>query len=107
MDRWETEWRLELRIAPRQQMMHRPGKRIEVRPRLHLAQILLRRSIANRAYLRAAPSRRKEARDSEVDQHRASVLVDHDVARLQVAINDRRFLRMEKCVFFLMIRRPP
>src|SRR5581483_19596 len=30
------------------------------------------------------------------DQHRASVLVDHDVARLQIAIDDRRRLRMEK-----------
>src|SRR5262249_32742280 len=86
----------ELRIAPGQQMVHRGGERIEIRTRLDLAHVLFRRRIADRADLRAAAAGRQKTRDPEVYQHRASILVDHDVAGFEVAIDNRRRLAVQK-----------
>src|SRR5581483_8948030 len=104
--RREAERRLELRVAPGEQMMHRGGKRVEIRARLDLAHVLLRRGVADRAYLSPAATRRQEARDAEVDEHRAAVLVDHNVAGLEVAVDDRRRLRVQEAEHIENLARP-
>ena len=102
----KAERRLELRIAAGQQMMHRGGQRVEIRARLDLAHVLFGRRVADRADLRAPSTGWQEARDSEIDQHRAAVLVDHDIAGLQIAVNYRRLLPVQKFEHVEHLARP-
>ncbi len=72
---------------------HRRRKRIEVRTRLHLAQVLFRRRISDRADLGAATARRQESRNPEIDQIRKVAVVEQDVGGLDVPVHQSNLVR--------------
>jgi hypothetical protein len=86
-------------VAPRERHDHRHPERVQVRGRHRPPRELLHRHVAGRAHHRAVGGRgvdRDATRGIEVDQHRprvgklAGCPLEHDVRRLDVAVQDRR-----------------
>ena len=84
---------------PRSQLVENDSEREEIRSAIgwfafNLFWREICRSPSEAAVLRDMGGK---ARDAEIGQHDAPVLVDHDVCRLNVAVNDALFVGISKC----------
>ena len=90
----EDEQRVVLRVCAREEVEHGRAEAVDVRARLGLAAEQLRRRVAHRAdrghALLCGPN---DSSYPEIDKHHTSGLViDHQIRRFQVAVDDWRLL---------------
>ena len=83
--------------ASRQEVIQRGAQRIEIRARLRASVVLFERRIAVGSEFRriVGSHRMQPACNTEIDQFDGIIRLQHDVRRLQIAVNDGRSTAMQ------------